>query len=179
MKDDISFSIKLELKDYRNFNFSYLYGGAKGKMYIIVAILILFGCAYYLKYLINYGKELTLLNVLLPFLPVVYFVLMPILIFFQSKNIFKSDKLLSNEQNYSFNNDGFTISNDSLNAKISYDKIFLARENKNYLFIFTAKNKAFIIPKKDITKQVVKIKRLLFDNLEKKKLKLKKIGAIF
>jgi YcxB-like protein len=178
MMDEIIFSIKLELKDYRSLNFSFLYGGRRGKIYIIVILTLSLICGYNLKYLFNFGMELKIFNLMLPLLIVIFIAINPVLIYFQTKNNFKSNKFLNAVQNYSFNENGFTVNSDSSNSVISWDNIFLVRENKNYLFIFIAKNNAFILPKKEIAKYVVKIKRLLFKNLDNKKLEIKKIGVI-
>jgi hypothetical protein len=175
MKDDITFSFKLDLKDYRNYNLFYFYGGVRRKITLFFLLCISNFSIIYFIYLMIYRNETTVFYLIAPF----FLFLLPALILFQTKTIFKSDKLLSSEQHYTVNDKGFTIKNDFSNAKISWDKIFSVKEDRNYLFIFIARNKAFILPKKNMTRYVVKIKKLLFDNLEKKKLKIKKIGAVY
>ena len=178
MMDEILFSIKLELKDYRNLNFSFLYGGRKGKIYVIGIFALLIICGYNLRYLFNSGMEIKIFNLMLPLLVLIFIAINPVIIYFQTKNNFRKNKFLNAVQNYTFNESGFTVSSDSANSTIRWDNIFLVRENKNYLFIFIAKNNAFILPKKEITKHIVKIKKLFFDNLENNKLDIKKIGSI-
>jgi hypothetical protein len=157
MKDDIAFTFKLELKDYRNFNFSHIYGNASGKLTLFSLLNISICCIVYFIYLIIYRNEVTVFYLIVPLI----IFLLPALMFFQSKKIFESDKLLSSEQNYSVNEEGFTISTESSKTKISWDKIFKVKEDKNYLFIYIARNKAFILPKKNLTRYIVRIKRLL------------------
>jgi hypothetical protein len=179
MNDSFSFAVKINLKDYRCLNYSFVYGGRRGKINILVSLVILIACGFSFRYVINSGVELNLYNVLLMLLPILFFAFIPLQIFFQSKASYKKDKFLSGEQKYLFSYHGFTVNIDSSNSEISWDKIFLARENKNYLFIFMSKNKAFILPKKGNIRHVVKIKKLLFDNLERNRLEIKKIGAIY
>lgn len=171
--NDINFKIKLSLNDYRNFNYSFLYSGRKGFITIFITIIFIINTLVLTINGIKNGEIFTFINIFFIILTS-FFILLPILLFFQTKKIFITDKFLSEEQNYIINEEGFEVKTNSSNVKISWDRIFLIKENKNYLLIFIAQNKAFIIPKSNIQDKLEAIKELFLKYIIKKKLKIRK-----
>ena len=94
--EDINFKIKLTLKDYRNFNFYYAYGGTRGFFIVSSKILLILCCIFLSVIGIKNGNFFTLINIFIITITAAV-ILLPLILFFQTKKIFNSDKFISEE----------------------------------------------------------------------------------
>jgi hypothetical protein len=173
MDEGIKFKVNLSLEDYRNFNYSHIYSGNKGRFIIIVnALLLIFSLLLIPSALYN-GEQIPMTAWIALFMPFLYLIILPVMIFFSTKRAFKTDKFLSEEQNYAINNQNIEITTVSSKVNIGWDKIYLIKERKNYIFVYIARTKALIMPKRNMIDSLNNIKKIYADNIDKKKLKIK------
>ncbi|WP_423190444.1 YcxB family protein [Alkalibacterium sp. f15] len=87
----------------------------------------------------------------------------------QSIEEYKSDQLIKQMVNYTFDADGMTQLIKSSNNQYEWDDFFKARENKAMFLLYLSKNKALILPKRffDSQKQIDTFKHLVSENINK------------
>jgi hypothetical protein len=171
--EKINVKVKLTEEDYRNWHLSRVFS-LRFKIINVFIILLMAGT---LAVALCTGRGFW--SFLKSFLPViifygVYLILMPLLVYYNVKKIFESDKLIQEEQSYEFDEGGFTIYASYGNSWIDWEKIFRATVDKKYVSFFTSRVKAFLLPRKYFTseEQAKAVINLIKEKIEKKKLKI-------
>jgi hypothetical protein len=173
--------VTLTEHDYRFFNYWYVYGRKTGKLMLIVGLVLIIDLMFLYIYKINTSGLINFLIGIVNILFIIYLVIIPVTLFFQTKAIFKSDSFLRFEQKYAFDAvEGLDISTSSSNARIKWDQFYNVSETKKYFYLFIARNKAYIIPKTVFQDENSRInfKKILKSVISKEKLKLKNIGEL-
>jgi hypothetical protein len=175
--EELSFQVKLDEKDYRALRYWSMYGSSSGKMRLLLCVFIILDLLL-LSFLVRkteYGLFMFLLGIA-SLVIIVYLVLSPIAIYFQARSIYHSDQFLQQNQKYDLSNqEGIVIATESSNARIKWDQVVKLAGNKKYFYIFTAKNKALIIPKKalEASEQVADFVGMFQSNIPSKRMKIK------
>ncbi len=165
----IKLNIQLTENDYIKFNYWY---SRVTLLAFNVSYSILITLLVILTFLVpkNAPINILLIVILIGFLMYFYAA-----IYFRSKKIFASDAFLHREQAYEITPDAITVSSERSHAIIKWDEIYQFIESKEYLYIFIAKNKAFLLPKRVIDDAAVtELCQLATANMPAKKLKLRK-----
>jgi 5-bromo-4-chloroindolyl phosphate hydrolysis protein len=175
--EELSFQVKLDEKDYLALRYWSMYGSSSGKMRLLLCVFIILDLLF-LSFLVRkteYGLFMFLLGIA-SLVIIVYLVLSPIAIYFQARSIYHSDQFLQQNQKYDLSNqEGIVIATESSNARIKWDQVVKLAGNKKYFYIFTAKNKALIIPKKalEASEQVADFVGMFQSNIPSKRMKIK------
>ena len=180
MNDKLNFNVKLSLKDYRSFYYSNLFKNGYGFILIYLSIIFfIIAPLYFIFSFTTPGSTLKLKDFKNLFIGIAVFLfilyLHPVLIFFQTKKIFNNDEFLKEEHCFTISNEAININSSSSHSIINWEKINKIIEFKKLFAIFIAPNKAFIIPKYIIKDNLNIIRKIFNENLDKKKLKIKKI----
>jgi len=174
MDSKISFDVTLTLDDYRRFNFAYLYTGLRGVMTIAFGLSFLIGSIILVPSAISRGGSNAYTGWVMVFVAIYFLIFLPFSIFLRTKRMFESDKFLSEPQHYSVEADGLEVTSASSKTILAWDKIFSVRESKNYIFMYLARTKALIIPKKNIGEELDFFIRILLERIDRKKIKIAK-----
>ncbi|MGD0565863.1 MAG: YcxB family protein [Candidatus Goldiibacteriota bacterium] len=172
--ENTSVKIKLTEEDFRNWHLTRVFST---RFKIINVIIILLMAATLIISLMS-GKSFW--SFIKSFLPVIvfygiYLILMPVLVYFNVKKIFESDRIIQEEQVYEFNGEGFTVTTSYGKSFTGWDKIFSASADKNNISFFTSRIRAFLLPKKYFTSeaQIEALLAAMREKIEKKKLKIR------
>lgn len=163
---------KLDLKDYIGFNYWY---GKRSIIFVnaFYAVLIL-TILFLLLGLPNKKFEIVMDMVLLLVLSL-FLVYFNTSIYFRSKKLFASDAFLQKEQTYNITSESISVSSERSNAIIKWDEVYSFRESKEAYYIFIAKTKAYLIPKRFLDDAAAQeLRQLVTSNLPPKKVKLRK-----
>ncbi len=170
MEERITLTTQLTRRDYRNFGFFLLYSGWRLWLQITIFVVMssLIGYHIWSRDSFDFMENYLWLAFLLGLAYV------PLAVSVKAKRYFETDKLLSEEQHYTISPQGIEIASLSANARLSWEKVHVIRESRESFFIFIARNKAFIVPKRNAVGRVNAIRSLFGNNLDAKKLKLRK-----
>lgn len=169
--DAISFSGKIEYRDYLNFNFFHLY---KNRILFFFGLFLFVFFVFFIIFDLKYRNSQPSDTLILFIYPVFMFVY-PALIYFKSRKIYNSDPLLQEQQNFTVSGKGILLKSSSAEAEIKWEYIYVVYETKNYYYVYVAKNKAFIINKLFFStqEQADNFKKILYNFIDMKKLILK------
>lgn len=131
----------------------HFYGGLRGRLIISISALVLLSVAYFAWFA---AKQNTPLSPLISFVAgvgLLFMLLMPVSIYFQSKKVFESDKLLAEEQVFDFRDDGFSVSAAYGNSEITWDKVFKAAVTKEFISVYLSEVRAFVLPARFLSRE--------------------------
>ena len=139
-------------------------------MLIIVCVALL----GLITFLPGNGEKTDISNFLfLMIFAVLFLLILPLTLLFRSSKVYDSDQFLQEEQNYSVGKSGITVSAASSNAQIGWNKIHKITETPHYLYIYLARNKAFIVPKASVGEKLEQLKARFRESVDRSRLKLK------
>lgn len=150
------FEIKLNLKNYRDFNFYHFYKNFKSLLFLLCIPIIIIGLPIMSYYYIK-TSDLFLLLLLVTdlVLAIFLFILLPLSILINSQLFFNNDNFLQEKQSFIVSEEKILIKTISSEVNIYWKKTFKTVETKNYFFIYSTKAKAFILPKEQINKETI------------------------
>lgn len=170
------FDIKLEEKDYQEFNVVHVYKGKlQGKITILCGMFFLFiGFIGVAGSFSTYGFQSFIMNFPTLFTGVLLLLLFPIILRQKANSTFRGNYFIPKTQRYYFSELGLNVSSESGNTNIRWDEIYRVVEYKNLLLIFILKDKAYIIPKRLIVKEYKDLIEIFKTFVSIEKLKLRK-----
>ncbi len=154
--------VKLNLKDYTDFNYSHI--GRKFKsglkslfiLDIFLAVLIIAALAGFLLSGGSKASSHTIIPsdfnwIFMLILAVLGFVLLFSLLLvvnisIAARNNFKSSKILQSECHYTFSENMIEIRSSDISSNITWDKVCIAGFYKNCCALFTSREQAYILP---------------------------------
>jgi YcxB-like protein len=71
-------------------------------------------------------------------------------VYFAAKRTYKTDGRVSEKIEYLFDKEEITITGESFNSRLTWDKIYSVTENKDWVLIWQNRQIANVIPKRDI-----------------------------
>ncbi|MGJ7033786.1 YcxB family protein [Niabella hirudinis] len=83
--------------------------------------------------------------------PVLFLVVLPISVYIRSKRSFKNNHRLCEQIEYVFGDQNLTITGESFNATMTWDKIFKGTKTKRWMLIWQAGDLTSIIPLRSIS----------------------------
>lgn len=81
---------------------------------------------------------------------VLFFLLLPGIMYFSVRNIYKTNPYLKEVQEYSINEDTISIRSESHAATIKWSAIYKMKETGSFLIIYTSMHTVLLLPKKSI-----------------------------
>ncbi len=169
----MEFTINVSKKDYISFNFYFLYSGLRGVLIFSTVILLLLIDSWII-YDIIISKSMLFSPVrIVAFTITLFYMILPFTVYQQASRIYKTDVYLREPQLYKFFDNSITISSPASSVTITPDKVFKIIENKKYILLYIAANKAFIIPKIQIQEQLNQFKDFIRNIVAKDRIKLR------
>lgn len=172
--EKITATVKMTEQEFRAWHLSRVFSTM---FKIINAIIILLMAG---TFVITLASGRSTAHFIKSFLPVMifygaYLIIMPSLVYFNVKKIFETDDHIKQEQTYTFDEKGFTISAEYGNTWIGWDKIILAVVNKKYFSFRISTVKEYLVPRKYFTapsdaEMLIKVIR---EKIEPKKVKIR------
>src|SRR6218665_3467647 len=167
--EDIKISFKLDFSDFLDFQFSHFRRNLLNKFLPVGLIIILLPFAAIFLLNGNIGWPVLAIYIKPAAILFSVLVLMLLAIWFSAKKAFSNDRGIQAESEYVFNASGLFRSSDSSNARLFWSYLYKVAESKKTLFIYFAPAKAYIIPKRHLTKeQLALIRNFLHKGLSAK-----------
>jgi hypothetical protein len=82
--------------------------------------------------------------------PVLFLLVLPLMTYFQAKRNLKTNKRVSEQIEYVFDDKDLIVTGESFNSIMTWDKIFKVTKTKRWILVWQSKNNANLIPLKDI-----------------------------
>lgn len=161
-KSDIEFQAKLNLKNYREFNFYHFYRNFKSVLFLISLPIIFIGLPLMIYYYVKTEDLLILLLITTDLMFAIFmFILLPMSIFINTKLTYRGDEV----QQFKINNEEILITIPRQEILVSWEKLYKTIETKGYFFIYLSKSRAFIIPKNQIDENEIKFLSKKFNSI--------------
>lgn len=147
----IQFSIKLSLKDYRNFNLWHVFRSSNPWLLLVSCIIILAGSPFLLAFYLK-SRDTVLLVAFVIAMTLIFFLLlmMPVALIVSAKSAYNSNKSLREEQRFAADEQMVDLQTDSSTARVAWKDLYKAAESRRYFFLYAARNQALIIPKEQL-----------------------------
>lgn len=149
---NIDLQVVLRFEDYKNCIIKTLF---KDKRYIYGLTVITLFIIGYCCFVFSRGYGIAVMMPLIaPVGVLVFFIFIaPIIVSIAAKNLFTSNKLLNEQQNYSINESGISVTTESSSKSHKWGGINKVVKLKNFFVIYTSNNldNLYILPMKDFT----------------------------
>lgn len=139
----MKYEVKVNLndKDLYSFLMYHNYHGAQGKLGILVAVLAVVAA------IVTFGRVETMYTILYAVCAVVFLVYTPLSLKLKSKKQFVLVPDLKEEMTYTFADEGITSSMKEQSVSVKWINLFKIVGTKDYLYVYTDRLHASIIPK--------------------------------
>ncbi len=161
------FDVQLSARDLFRFNMRNTYTSLQGPISIIIAILFVISGVVSAT---NGKYQYTVLYVAVAILFLVY---IPITLNARAKKTFRTNEVLSGKLHYVISEEGIEVHSGDEKGTLPWDMIFKMTANQKYLFIYSNRINAYIIPREQITDCYADIKALATQKLPKYRIKMK------
>ena len=141
----IEFTVHLSLKEYQKANYTILY---KRPLAIIVTSLgVLFMCLAIAGFLFSFwlSSQDPLVNFILGFCWCTY---LPLSVYFRSKKVFASNKLMQEEVKWTVDEDSIKLQGQTYKSEFNWPGINRIQLLKDFMIIYMSKSTMYIIPRK-------------------------------
>jgi hypothetical protein len=144
----MTITTKLSEKDHTNASFTILWHRRTVK--IIIAIFI-FTCLF--NFIATIGGQASIKEIL----PLIIMLgLISLVINFSIKKSYKSSNRISETITYNFKEDTYSITGESFNSELTWDKLQKVTLTKNWLLLWQTKITANAIPRRDVDDSILK-----------------------
>ena len=142
----IRFSARITFKDYLNLIFRLSFRKPVFLIYLGFTLLIIVN-------FITSGSRIALQgDIIFPGVFVlVVVVLLPVILFFQTKRIYASNKLFHEQVSYSLDNNVITIKGETFESSIQWSHFLKITETKNFFMLYQGKTNATLLDKNAMT----------------------------
>ena len=82
--------------------------------------------------------------------PALFLVFLPLSVYWSARKNYKNNKRIFEQIEYVFTEDNFTMTGDSFNATMTWDKVYKVTKTKRWILIWQTSSTANVIPLKDI-----------------------------
>ncbi|MDF2438841.1 MAG: hypothetical protein K0Q95_3217 [Bacteroidota bacterium] len=141
---ELRFKIKLNFKDYLNFQFA----GIKQRFLPITVFLIFIIVIAVVPVLISDVRydytSLLMIGLYITVIPAIVLVST----YYNARNVFQNDKILQKEQEFIFSSNGIQIQDASSDVMILWNEVYKTQDTRNNVLIYTSPSKSIILPKR-------------------------------
>ncbi|MBE6015602.1 MAG: YcxB family protein [Lachnospiraceae bacterium] len=141
---DYTVKVKIDDQDLYKFLIYHNFRGAQGKLGIVIALLA------FVAAVITYGRVEMLYTVLYVVCGVVFIIYTPLSLKFRSKRQFQLVPDLKEEMTYTFSDEGIVSAIKDQSVQVKWINLFKIVGIKDYIYIYTDRLHASIIPKRCI-----------------------------
>ncbi len=161
------FDVQLTAKDLYRFNMKRSYTTLQGPISIIIAILfcvsaVVTGMHYQFQYTALYGAAALL-----------FWLYIPVTLKGRAKKVMAKDAVLSGVLHYTFTDTGIQVKSGEQSAELPWKNVFKMTAGKKYVYIFSNRINAYIIPREQMGEQYEAVRDLAKANLEKYRISMK------
>lgn len=161
------FDITIDSKDMYRFSMHHAYAGSQGILSILIAVLCFSMAArawermdfFYTAVYAGFGL------VVLSYLPVH--------LYLRSKQQIKKSEVLQNALHYIVDEEGIHTSQKEAAADLPWDAVYRIVSTGKYVFLYSSRINAYIIPRKQIEQEYKTIRQLASEHLPKYRFKMK------
>lgn len=164
----VSFDIKLTTQDLFKFNLMQAYKGMQGFLSILLPALI-FAYAITSYEQVSIGSTLVYVG-----LGILFLVYVPLSLWMRvKKTICDTNNALSKTLHYDFTEEDIKVSVEEESVVFKWENIFLMKETKDMVLVYTNRINAYIIPKSQLGTSYRELGELAHKKLEKYRIKMK------
>jgi len=165
---EVKFSVQMKTVYMFDFLYWHSYHGITG---IINYALSFAGIAALLA---GFGKENTMVTVMLVALALLFTVINPLSLLHKAARQVKKSPAFAKPLLYTFDKKGFSVSQEENTSSVNWDAVVLIRETGKSIILYLGAANAQILPKKEIGGQLDAFKTLIKEVLPQQAKKLKK-----
>ena len=154
-QNKISVSIQMTTKDMFDFLYQHSYHGVMGFVnygFSLVALMAL---------LCGFGKGNSIATVALVILALLFTVINPFLLLQKADKQVKGTPMFQKPLQYTFDENGFTVTQDGESAQAEWSNVLLIRETKKTIALYLGAANATVLPKREIGKELNAIKEYI------------------
>ena len=164
----INLDIKLSVQDLYYFNLKQAYKGMQGFLSVLLPLLAL-GYAYFSFGQVGIGYTLMYLG-----LAVLFFVYVPVSLYLRAQKVMKDENnAISKTLSYEFREDAIQVSVEEEQVEFSWENIYRMVSNKKYIFIYTNRINAYILPMGQVGEAYGELSKLAHSKLPKYRIQMK------
>lgn len=168
----MNITFKLDEKDYISFNYWY---GRRSIIFVNAFYAFLIMTVLFLLLGLPNKKFETVTDIVLLLVLILFLVYFNTGVYFRSKKIFASDAFLQQEQTYNITSESISVTTERSSATINWDEVYSFTESKDCFYIFIAKNKAYLLPKRCLDEAATQeLRQLAIVNMPAKKVRLRR-----
>ncbi len=165
---EVKFSVQMKTVYMFDFLYWHSYHGITG---IINYALSFAGIAALIA---GFGKDNTMVTVMLVALASLFTVINPLLLLYKAARQVKKTPMFAKPLHYKFDTREFSISQDSNSDSAKWDSIVFIRETGKSIILYMGASNALVLPKKEIGNQLGDLKKLMRAAIPEQAKKLKK-----
>jgi hypothetical protein len=165
---EVKFSVQMKTSYMFDFLYWHSYHGITG---IINYALSFAGVAALIA---GFGKDNTMVTVMLVALASLFTVINPLLLLYKAARQVKKSPMFAKPLQYKFDTRGFSISQESNSYSAEWNTVVLIRETGKSIILYMGAANALILPKKEIGNQLGDLKKLMRSTIPEQAKKLKK-----
>jgi len=167
----VDFDVKITEKDLYRYQIRSAYTGTQGITSILVGLAAI---VMSINTLIE-GKASSSYALLYCGFGIVILAYVPIALYMQSKRQFLGNPVFSGTMHYSLADEGIILAAGEETATLPWDAVYRVKATRAYLYIFTSRKNAYIIPMDCIGEKRADIKKALETKLEDYRLSVKNL----
>lgn len=163
----VEFDVNLKPDDIFNFNFYQIYRGMQGVVSLVLSAFVF--AMGFVRY-----EEVGLPQTILTFaIGILFLVYIPCSLKLRSKTSFEKNEVLSKPLHFTMTEKCIEVTQGEDSGQLPWDRIYKMITTKKYLYIYSARIYAYIVPLDQIENQYDKIKELATKQLETYRIKMK------
>lgn len=161
------FDITITSRDMYKFSMNHTYTGCQGIITIVLAIVcfVMSGVTYG-----SVERNYTILYVVFGMLFLFY---MPMNLYLRSKRQFLMSEVLKNPLHYVVDEEGIHTSQKEASAELSWEQVYKMMDTKQYVYIYSNRVNAYIIPKEQLKDQYEVLRRIALAQMPGYRCKMK------
>jgi Ca2+/Na+ antiporter len=164
----VSFSIKLSEKDLYLFNLRQAYRGMQGFLSILLPVLVF---AYAI---VGYGQVSPWSTLVYIGLGIVFLVYVPISLWLRVRKVMRDENnAVSKTLRYQFEEEKIQVAVEKEQAEFLWDNIYRMISTKNYVYIYTNRMNAYILPMVQVGDSYKDLSELAHAKLPKHRIQMK------
>ncbi|MGN0485313.1 MAG: YcxB family protein [Lachnospiraceae bacterium] len=167
----IEFDVKLEVKDMFWFNMYHTYTGFHGIFSILLAVVSFVYCYA------TFGKVGIGYTIAYAAFGVVVLVYIPLSLYTNSKRQIAMSEVMQQGLHYQVDKKGITVTSGEESAELPWNQIYKIVETKHGILVYSTRRNAYVIPQTAVDKQHDPLVQLMKENMEKYRIRFKKLEA--
>lgn len=159
--------VNLSARDIYEFSMHNSYCNISGFIGVMISLVSLVGAIF------SIGRTSVVNTVLLFIVASMFTIIQPLMIKHKSNKQAKKNQSVGNYLEYTFDDDGFTISDGTNEDRVMWELILKMEDTKNLVLLYTTMMRAFVIPKESFKTQYNEFKNMVNEKAKNARGRLK------